>query len=57
MESHIEKRMAPKMVYFELALGYCIKFRDPSAAAVKYQGISGSSQGQFLGLPVDASHI
>lgn len=40
----------------ELAIGMRVRFRDPTAAAVKYQGINGTSHGKFLRVPVDVSN-
>lgn len=38
----------------DMAVGFQVKFRDPTAAAVKYQGSKGSSHGKFLRLPPEA---
>ncbi|KAJ9610811.1 hypothetical protein H2200_005588 [Cladophialophora chaetospira] len=39
----------------ELGVGMRVRFRDTSAAAVKYQGPGGSSHGAFGRLPIEAS--
>ncbi len=40
----------------ELGTGMRVRFRDTSAAAVKYQGVGGTSHGRFVRTPADASH-
>ncbi|KIX99795.1 uncharacterized protein Z520_04431 [Fonsecaea multimorphosa CBS 102226] len=39
----------------ELEIGMRVKFRDPSAAAIKYQGVEGTSHGQLLHVTNHAS--
>lgn len=40
----------------ELGIGMRVRFRDISAAAVKYQGINGTSHGKFLRVPTELSN-
>lgn len=38
----------------DMSVGFQVKFRDPTAAAIKYHGSQGSSHGKFIRLPSEA---
>lgn len=54
--SSLSHEVKPASLHQDLKVGDCVRFRDPSAAAVKYQGLEDTFSGRFNRISEDLTH-